>query len=64
MSTNSKDAVALINKAKADMTRLGIPEEEQTIEAICIFAKAEQLSESKRIRETSTIGVIDYDYDF
>lgn len=59
-----KNTTALIAKAKETMTNIGIPEEEQTIEAICIFAKAEQLSESKRIRETPTIGVMDYDYDF
>lgn len=64
MDTDNKDIVKLITKVKETMANMGIPEEEQTIEAVCIFAKAAQLSESKRIRETPTTGVMDYDYDF
>lgn len=60
---DTKNAVDLINKAKAAMTRLGIPEEDQTIEAVCIFAKAAQLSEStKGISDEVTLGVMDYDF--
>lgn len=62
---DTKNAVDLINKAKETMNKLGIPEEEQTIEAVCIFAKAVQLSESdKAISDEITLGVMDYDYDF
>jgi hypothetical protein len=60
---NTKNVVELINKAKESMTKLGIPEEEQTIEAVCIFAKAAQLSEStKGISDEVTLGVMDYDF--
>lgn len=65
---DNKNTVELINKAKAAMTKLGIPEEEQTIEAVCIFAKAAKLSNSNKtisedIKEMKR-GVMDYDYDF
>jgi hypothetical protein len=61
---DTKNAVELINKAKEAMIKLGIPEEEQTIEAICIFAKAAQLSESTKGIRHDLSGVMDYDYDF
>jgi replication-associated recombination protein RarA len=62
---NTKNVVELINKAKEAMTKLGIPEEEQTIEAVCIFAKAAKLSDSnKAVSDEVTLGVMEYDYDF
>lgn len=65
---NNKDTIALINKAKADMTRLGIPEEEQTIAAIYVYAKAAKMSQSNKTIEDSIKdmkrGVMDYDYEF
>lgn len=58
----AKNVIELIDKAKATMTNLGMTEEEQTIEAICIFAKAEQISERKRaFREKIKLGVMDYE---
>ena len=65
---DNKNTVELINKAKVDMTKLGIAEEDQTIAAICVFAKAAKLSQSKHTIEEDIkdmkLGVMDYDYEF
>lgn len=68
MNIDNKDTIALINKVKADMTRIGIAEEDQTIAAVCVFARAAQMSHSNKTIEDSIKemkrGVMDYDYEF